>query len=411
MRFHVVNLGCKVNRVESDGFASALSAGGWTSVETSRANVVIVNTCMVTGEAEKKTRKAVRRVLRENTTALVVVTGCAASLESDTFRQMDERVYVEPDKTQVVKMVEESVSRVDVGSEKSSDGKTSSQTKNSAVLRIGKDFVTRVGVKIQDGCDNACTFCIVHKARGKAWSRPSTEIIEEVVSYEAAGVKELVLTGINLGSYCDGNLRLGELLEALLLRTEFVRFRVSSVEPHNIDERFVEVLAQADGRVCRHLHLPLQSGSSRILAEMERRYDAAGYRELVASLYSAIPTLALSTDVMVGFPSETEVDFDETMRMSQDCRFSKMHIFPFSKRQGTPAAEREDQVDHKVKLARVRRLTDLAEKLREADLCRRKGSAELVLVETRGRGTTESYHQIDTPHAALPGELVTLMIT
>lgn len=406
MRFHVINLGCKVNRVESDGFASSLTARGWSSADLSDADALIINTCMVTGEAEKKTRKAVRRALRENARALVVVTGCAASLDPDTYRAMDYRVCVEADKTQVIKAVEDHYAPE--GSLVASPSKTlDANTLHPSVLRVGEHFATRVGVKIQDGCDNACTYCIVHKARGKAWSRPAQEIIEEVVAYDKAGVKELVLTGINLGSYRHELFGLGELLEELLLCTQHARFRVSSVEPHTIDERFIEVMAQADGRVCRHLHLPLQSGSQRIVQEMERPYGTDDFLDLVVSLYEKVPSLSLSTDVIVGFPSETEEDFEETIRVSRACRFSKMHIFPYSKRQGTPAAERSDQVDHGVKLARVRRLTACAQELRADDLRRRRGTSELVLVEAQGKGTTESYHQVIMPDSALPGELVT----
>ena len=418
MKFHVINLGCKVNRVESDSFIASLMSRGWENSELAEADVLIINTCMVTGEAEKKTRKTIRRALRENLLAYVVVTGCAAALDPHTYKEMDKRVYVEADKTQVVKAVEQKLSASSKtcsnisGEENLAPKQVSASASASSTLRLrlGNDFATRVGIKIQDGCDNACTYCIVHKARGKAWSRPSQEIIKEVCAYDVMGVKEVVLTGINLGSYCESALSLSTLLEELLTQTTSVRFRLSSIEPHNIDKRLINVMAQANGRVCRHLHLPLQSGSSRILKEMDRPYDVSTYMALVKSLYDAIPNLSLSTDIIVGFPSEDEFDFEETMRIAQECAYSKIHVFPYSKREGTPAANRLDQVDHDTKFSRTHRLNELAKQLRQADLERRRGTKEYVLVEACGKGTTESYHQISTPPDAVPGELIELTL-
>lgn len=414
MRFHVVNLGCKVNRVESDGFVVSLGAKGWLLSPVTEADVIIVNTCTVTGEAEKKTRKAVRRALRSNDCAHVVVTGCAAAIDPDTYQAMDDRVVIEPDKSKVASVALEltpfmacesnellssaAIAGLSMPSNFASDSLTA--------LRIGDDFPSRVGIKIQDGCSNACTFCIVHKARGKAWSREADSVIDEVVAYEKAGINEIVLTGINLGSYHFESYDLAGLLAKLLQVTDRVRFRLSSIEPRDVDERLIALLSSAEGRVCRHLHLPLQSGSSRILKEMARPYDADRFVRIVQSLYEAVPSLSLSTDIIVGFPSETNEDFEETLSLARSCRFSKIHIFPYSKRAGTPAASRKDQVDPAVKAERIERLTNLADELRSQDLNRRKGETELVLVEGRGVATSESYYQVTVPPTACRGELL-----
>ena len=385
--FHVVNLGCKVNRVESDDFAARLLSQGASCVPLSEASLIIVNTCTVTGEAEKKTRKAVRQALRANDSARVVVTGCAAAIDPDTYASMSERVSVVP-KGRLTSLFDEAVAA-------------------SESLRVGAEFPTRVGVKVQDGCNNACAYCIVHVARGKAWSRPLPDIVEEVRMLVGAGAREVVLTGINLGSYRFEGAALAGLLENLLEATpNTVRFRVSSVEPRDVDDALIDLMARSNGRICRHLHLPLQSGSSRVLKEMARPYKADYFENLVAKLRAAIPSLSLSTDIIVGFPGETEEDFLETCRVAEACRFSKIHVFRYSKREGTPAAKRADQVAPEVKADRAKRLEALGTKLRADDFAARKGTVEYVLVETDGAATTESYHTIAAPAQTLPGDVV-----
>ncbi len=399
--FHVVNLGCKVNRVESDDFAASLIANGGHEAAIEAADFIVVNTCTVTGEAEKKTRKAVRHALRANDFARVVVTGCAAAIDPFTYIEMDPRVEVVPK-----------------GSMGALLGEQAGVSPALAAIRAGEDFPTRVGVKVQDGCNNACSYCIVHVARGRATSRSSEEIAAEVRELARAGVREIVLTGINLGSYREGDMRLADLLR-LLLKTvdeEFpadsglgvaprVRFRVSSIEPRDVSDDLIELMAASNGRICRHLHLPLQSGSSKVLREMRRPYDAQRFLELVEKLYEAMPTLSISTDVIVGFPGETEEDFLQTCRMAEQCRFSKMHIFRYSKRASTPAAQRSDQIAPEVKADRAHRLEELAERLRGEDRSRRAGAIELALVESDGIATTESYHNVKAPTGARTGDL------
>lgn len=391
--FHVVNLGCKVNRVESDDFAAALLARGGRAVGEDVADLVIVNTCTVTGEAEKKTRKAVRGALRANEHARVIVTGCAAAIAPEVFEAMDARVQVVPKGSMMGLLAPEGTVFEPHGS--------------APVLRVGDEFPTRVGIKVQDGCNNACTYCIVHVARGRAWSRPADEIVTEAARLAQAGVREIVLTGINLGSYAFEGTTLAGLLAALLEATgDDVRFRVSSVEPRDVHDDLIDLMACANGRICRHLHLPLQSGSPKVLKEMARPYKAGSFKDLVDRLYEAMPMLSLSTDVIVGFPGETEEDFQATLDMARHCRFSKMHIFRYSMREGTPAARRPDQIDPAVKADRAKRLEELACALRESDRARRAGSVELALVETDGVATTESYHEVRAPEGARVGELV-----
>ena len=394
MKFAVVNLGCKVNRVESDTLAATCLARDYSEVSPADADVVFINTCTVTGEAEKKTRKAVHRVLRENTLARVVVTGCAASIAPEVFSAMDERVIVEPDKSKVISAVEDfEINRSDF-----------------SFLRVGQVFPTRVGIKVQDGCNNACTYCIVHVARGRATSRTLDDVVREVCEYACAGTKEIVLTGINLGSYNCGGVRLAELLSTLLSATSKVRFRISSIEPRDVDDALIDLLAQSDGRICRHLHLPLQAGSAKVLREMARPYTALDYEALVEKLYAALPMLSLSTDIIAGFPGETDFDFEETLALARRCHFSKIHAFPYSRRASTPAAARLDQVDPSVKSARAVLLRQLGEELRAQEYSKRSGSIESVLIERHGMATTESYFEIAVSSDLTVGDLVSMRL-
>lgn len=392
MRFCVVNLGCRVNRVESDSIIQAYLARGGELVGISYADVIVVNTCTVTGEAEKKTRKAIHRALRSNEHAKVVVTGCAANVDPEGYAALDERV-----------MVVDKMDLLDVPSE--------------LPARVGDDFPARVGVKIQDGCDHACTFCIVHVARGRAWSRSSSEILTEVKSLEAAGVGEIVMTGIDLGSYReespDGSAvhDLCWLLRLLLSETETCRFRISSIEPISVTNELIDLMATSDGRICEHLHLPLQSGSTKVLKEMDRPYDADYFKQLVKRLRDAMPLISLTTDIMVAFPGETEEDFQESLDLARYAHFSKIHVFRYSRRAGTPAAAREDQVPARVSEERARRLRDLSAELRLDFGSSLVGECELVAVEGDGKGMSSRYYRCSVDASLPAGSLVPLRLT
>ena len=369
--FHVVNLGCKVNRVESDVVSAALVSVGARQSSEDVADLIVINTCTVTGEAEKKARKAVRHAVSCNPTARVIVTGCAVAIDEATYASLGDNV-------EIVQRGELLASMSGIA--------------EGASIRMGEGFRTRVNVKIQDGCDHACTYCIVHVARGRARSVPFDAVIRESRNYLELGAKEIVLAGIDLASYN----RPGELP---------ARVRASSIEPHTLDESLIDLLATANGRLCRHLHLPLQSGSTKVLREMARPYKAEEFRELVEHLRERVPSIALSTDIIAGFPGETDDEFEETLELARICRFSKIHAFPYSKRAGTPAAARLDQVQPEVKAQRAARLRALGDELRKEDFARRRGTEELVIVED-DCALTESYHEIAKPAGAAMGELV-----
>ena len=444
-RFAVVNLGCKVNRVEADGFERLLAGRGGAPSPVAEADLIVVNTCTVTGEAEKKTRKAVRHALSANEEAPVVVTGCATEIDAASYEALGSRVTVVPKAVMALYLEEGAFpSRLPAGgspldTRAQRDDHTAEEGELAAPERpapstgnraaglaapegaeavLPADGRTRIGIKVQDGCDNACTYCIVHVARGRATSRNADEVVAEAVALARAGVREIVLTGINLGSYDADGLDLADLCRRLLAETAELhapgeppcRFRIGSVEPMDVSMDLIGLLAEARGRLCRHLHLPLQSGSSKVLQEMGRPYDAEEYRQLADYLRAMVPEIALTTDIIVGFPGETEQDFENTCALARHVGFAKIHVFPYSQREGTPAAERPDQVPPGEKAARAARLRTLTDELAAGDRAARAGAVELALVERPGHATTESYHEMPAPAGAAIGSLVPVKI-
>lgn len=424
-QFHIHTLGCKVNRAESETIAAALIDAGWTQGEAKDADVAIVNTCTVTGEADTKNRKIIRALLKAGAVH-VVVTGCAINIAADHYAELGDVVVCEPDKSALPRTAQLLVQGEAPKSSGPHAEKTSAACKSEPAQpafeqacllgtdvesmrllnRTGKGFRTRVDVKIQDGCNNACTYCIVHVARGKARSIPASQVIGEVGSIANAGTREVVLVGIDLGAYDDSGLDLADLMEILLQRTGIGRLRISSIEPQSLKPSLVTALATSDGRICRHLHLCLQSGSTKVLDEMARHYTAEEFLDLVATLRAQVPSIALSTDVIVGFPGETDEDFAQTCKVIEQARFMRLHVFRYSRRAGTPAAARVDQIAPQVMAARAKTLRELGARLALEDMQQRLGAVEQVIVERPGIGTSESYHKVLVPADLAPGLLL-----
>ena len=388
--FTVINLGCKVNRVESDAICGKLMDAGASAHALEGTDLVIINTCTVTGEAQSKARHAVRHALGKAGDVPVIVTGCAVAIDPQGFAGISEKVICEADKNAVPALA------ADILGVQIDDGAHASH--------VGGPFRSRAGIKVQDGCDRACTYCIVHVARGPLWSKPSVDVISEVRSAQSVGLQEVVLSGIDLGNY-HSDLGLTGLLRALLDSTEDVRFRLSSIEPTEVDSELIGLIAASDGRICRHLHLPLQSGSERTLEQMGRLYSADRYLTLCDSIRGAIPSISLTTDVIAGFPGETDDDFADTMALCEEVGFSKMHVFRYSRRAGTPAASRDDQVDPRVIASRAERLRGLAGRMREEFARGLIGTRESILIEEGGRATSESYFDATVPERSSTGGL------
>ncbi len=376
-------LGCKVNRVESESIAAELLGWGVSIAEESEADVVVINTCTVTAEADAKARKAVRHVLRLPHEPLVVVTGCLAAVDADAVRALGARVVVETDKTLVAARVADHLALAEPA---------------SPLVRAGSAaFRTRVSVKIQDGCDNFCTYCIVPYARGVPRGEPLAAVVAEVDSLVAAGVSEVVLTGINLGRYRDpaSGADLADLIRAVAT-TGVTRLRLSSIEPPDLTPHLLAALAETPA-ACHHLHVPLQSGCDEVLSAMGRAYTTSRYREIVLASREALPGLTLTTDVIAGFPTETAAHHAETLAFADEIGFSKLHVFRYSVRPGTPAAELV-QIEPSVRAERAAHLRELGEQQRAAFLEAHVGTQTEVLVETVDAdsvtGTTRDYVRV-----------------
>jgi threonylcarbamoyladenosine tRNA methylthiotransferase MtaB len=397
----VVTLGCKVNQAESEALTAELAGRGVRATADEAPAVVVVNTCTVTGEADAKSRKAIRRALALPGSPTVVVTGCLAAIDGDSVAALGERVRVEADKALVAPCVAE-LAAPEAGT--------------SAPLAAPAPARTRVQVKIQDGCDAFCTYCIVPHARGGPRSVSAGDVVDEVARLRAAGLREVVLTGINIGRYADGDARLPELVRRVA-DTGIARIRISSIEPDDVTDELLDVV-RATPAVVGHLHVPLQSGSDRTLEEMGRRYDTASYAATLARVRSALPQASVTTDLLVGFPGETDEDFERTLAFVRACGFARLHVFRYSARPGTPAAERSEQVPAHVRTARGARLRELGAELAAAWVQDRLGGEATVLVERvtgsdavggRAEGTSEDYLRVAfhaPPEHVRPGDIV-----
>ena len=338
-RVALVNLGCRVNRVELDMMAQALIDAGAEICGQREADVIVINTCAVTGEAQAKTRKAVRHAARLARHPLVVATGCVASLFADELAELGDNVVVEACKSNVADLV---LKKLSLHSSCSAPGGSAPAHGTTPTGR------TRPGIKIQDGCDNHCTYCIVWKARGKSRSVAVPTVLEEVRASLRRGAQEVVLTGINLGNYraalpSGDDLALPGLLNLILAETDVRRIRLSSIEPPDVTPELLEVMARAGERVAPFLHVCLQSGCNKTLHDMGRVYRREDYAKVVRNARAALPDLALGTDLIVGFPGETDEDFADSLAFCKEMDFARMHVFRYSRRPGTPAAARTDQ--------------------------------------------------------------------
>lgn len=393
----VENLGCRVNRVESDRITLDLDRAGFSIVDVDEADLIIINTCAVTGEAEAKTRKAVRHALSRAQNPWVIATGCAANLHPEMLEDLSERVVVEQSKVDVVSRAAKLLG-YELDDKKDDDNPNATLTSHGLIdaQLLGR---TRLGIKIQDGCNNRCTYCIVWKARGPERSVPAEVVLSQVSKAAASGVPEVVLTGVNLGAYdgegpSDAHVELDELLRMMLSSTSIERVRLSSIEPMDVTDRLIDLMGEEPVRIAPFLHLPLQSGCTDTLRRMARPYTAEDFLALTQRLKEKVPTIALSCDVIVGFPGETDEEFEASYNLCRKVGFARMHVFRYSARPGTIAAAAPNQVSPEVMAERSQRMRDLAVEMARSDAERRIGTTEQVVLETGSMGTLGSFHRI-----------------
>lgn len=345
MNIYLDTVGCRLNQSEIEKMGNQLRAAGHTLVDQcSLADLVIVNTCAVTTEAASDSRQKIRQAGRSGA-ARIIVTGCWATLDPDGAKVLPSvsQVVTNLDKDRLIPDILQ-ISGV--------------ETTRRPIPRIplpGIHQRTRAFIKAQDGCDNACTYCITHIVRGAGKSQPVEDILEDIQAAIDGGALEAVLTGVHLGSWghdLNSGQNLADLVAMILEKSKIARLRLSSVEPWDLDEDFFQLFQNQ--RLCRHLHLPLQSGSANTLRRMGRRVTPDGYAKLIKTAREHVPDIAVTTDVMVGFPGESPVDFEESQQFVQMMGFSAGHVFNFSARPGTPAATFPDQVEPAVRKQRSR---------------------------------------------------------
>lgn len=395
----LVNLGCRVNRVELDAIATKLEDAGHELAGESAAAAIVINTCAVTGEAEAKTRKAIRHAAARPQAPLVVATGCVASLFSDELAALAPNVRVVADKRRVAEFLIGELPDPRAAGAAGAEAPAAGDA-HAHVTPTGR---TRPGVQVQDGCDNRCTYCIIWKARGAARSFDPDGIQAEVEAAIGRGAHEVVLSGINLGDYrwagengaAGDALRLPGLLSRLLERTPVERLRLGSIEPPDVDEALLSVIAGSEGRIAPFLHICLQSGCDETLRRMARVYRTGLFAERCERARELLPGVALGTDLIVGFPGETDAEFEESLAFCERMRFAKMHIFRYSRRPGTPAADFPGQVAPEVMAERSRRARELAARLRLEEASRLVGSEDLVVVQYPGRAVSGGLFDVE----------------
>ena len=357
MKVHLKTLGCRLNEAELETWAQAFQKfGHQITPQAEFANLVVINSCAVTQDAARKSRNLIRRIHRENPEAKLVVSGCYATLNQDEAASLlgVDLVVSNKDKNQLVEKTLSELNMAVMPAMSTEPGATS-------LFARGRQ---RAFVKVQDGCRYRCTFCIVTIARGEEQSRPIEEVIDEINTLHRQGITEVILTGVHLGGYgSDLNSNLVALIKAILTQTAIPRLRLGSLEPWEFSDEFFELFQNP--RVMPHLHLPLQSGSDAVLRRMARRCKTEEFAAIVQQLRACVPHFNITTDIIVGFPGETEQEWQESYEFIKQIGFGHIHIFTYSKREGTKAASLPDQVSNELKKQRSQMLHELAEQMKQ----------------------------------------------
>lgn len=415
-RIRIVTLGCRTNLSEAEALASEMEARCARIVEDGPWHAAVLVSCSVTGEADRKCRQAIRRLRREQPEGLLVVCGCwAQAADEEEARALGVDILVgNRRKSDIPELVarclseglaERVILRGDVRNDSRWDGLRSS----------GPVLHTRAFVKVQDGCDHFCSYCIIPYVRGRSVSRPTEDVLDEIRSIVAAGCREVVLSGIHLGDYRPEK---GGTLAALVARVAGVpgveRIRFGSLEPFSVDGTLLRVLSETPA-FCRHLHLPLQSGDDGILARMRRGHTAGDFIDLVARIRRSLgEDVHISTDVLVGFPGETPEAFENTLRVLERAGIGRTHAFPFSPRKGTPAASYPDRVPDEILSERVRRVRDASDARLAAYGRRFAGGTVRILVErssdTGVEGLIPEYLRVEATGSAEQGTIANVLV-
>ncbi|HAG09979.1 MAG TPA: tRNA (N(6)-L-threonylcarbamoyladenosine(37)-C(2))-methylthiotransferase MtaB [Desulfotomaculum sp.] len=382
--FAVATLGCKVNQYESSVMTGMFKNRGYQAVEFGQqADIYLINTCTVTHLSDRKSRQLIRRAVKTNPNALVIVTGCYAQTSPHEIMDIEgvNLVVGTADRDKIIDLAEKAQegSTVVLNCVREFDQNINFEELPAQVVTSRK----RAFLKIEEGCSNYCSYCIVPFARGPQRSRSFKDSLNQAINLVEAGFKEIVLTGIHLGSYgrdLGDEVNLNSLINTIIKIPGLARLRISSLEPMDITPDLINTIAAQKG-ICRHLHIPLQSGDDQVLEKMRRNYNINDYRRVIKQIRDRIPEIALTTDVMAGFPGETDQQFYSTCDVIKDISFSRLHVFKYSRRKGTPAAEFDNQIHPAVKEERSKILLAISNKMSRDYACLHLGTIQEVLVE------------------------------
>ena len=405
MKFNIVTFGCKVNQYESNMMKEKmLSSNFFYEENMSDTNIIIVNTCSVTNVADKKCLKMIRKIKREYPNALLVVAGCSSQNNQNVYEALDIDILLgNKDKSKIAELIKEYLD-----TEKKYVKFYNERDLEFEDMLIKDYNHVRAFVKIEDGCDNFCSYCIIPFVRGSVRSKDFDTVIKEAKLLTEHGHKEIVLTGIHTGHYMSNNHDLTDLINKLSKIDDLLRIRISSIEITELNDKFLEML-KINKKVCNHLHIPLQAGSDEILKRMNRKYDLAYYEDKINKIRSIRPDISITTDIIVGFPYETDELFNETLEFSKKMNFSKIHVFPYSIRVGTAAASMPNQVDETTKKVRVKKLMALSKKQEKEYYEKFKGKELDILVEECDNnvsiGHTSNYLMVTLNENLLVGKI------
>ena len=395
MKVAIYTLGCKVNLYESEVIMNSFKKSGYEIVDfEDNADIVIINTCTVTNTSDKKSRNIIRQAVKKHEKAVIVVMGCYSQVRSDDIKEIDgvDIIIGNTKKSKVVSLVEEYLKNKKSITEIDDIMHTDFEPMELDTFETR----TRAFVKIQDGCNNFCSYCIIPYSRGNIRSKEKDDVVSEIKCLVKNGYKEVVLTGIHTGHYGKDkyDYDFSDLLSELCKIDNLKRIRISSIEITELDSKFIDVLKN-NKVIVNHMHIPLQSGCDKTLKEMNRKYDTKYYLDKINLIRSIRPNISITTDLIVGFPNETEEDFNNTLSFLRKVKFSKIHVFPYSRRKGTKADLMDNQIDEQTKHKRVKEVLKLSEELEIEYMNKFINTDVLVLIEKFENGIisghTENY--------------------
>ena len=409
MKAAIHTLGCKVNIYESEYITNILKENGYQIVDfDSKADIYIINTCTVTNTSDKKSEKMIKRARKQNKDAIIIAMGCHAQIKGDNI---DADIIIgNKDKSKIISLIEEY-----------------QENKNKIKRIYNLDNVsfedmyissfnshTRAFVKIQDGCDAFCSYCIIPYARGPIRSKDPKTVIKEITSLVENGYKEIILTGIHTGKYGkDINYTFEQLLKDIIKIKNLYRIRISSIEINELTDPILNLIKD-NQVIAKHLHIPLQSGSDKILKLMDRKYDLKFYKDRIEKIRKMIKDISITTDLIVGFPNENEKDMEDTLKFIKEIKFTKIHTFPYSKREGTKAASMENQIDETIKRKRVKTVLELSDQLEQDFYQSKLNETEEVIIEQtkdgKSYGYTSNYIKVEINSPLRPNEVISVKI-